>query len=60
LKNFLGNPEISQCGNGHVTADSSKGIDMKEFHDSWSLAGGMVVDPIYSHLLFPDPAMQKN
>jgi uncharacterized membrane protein (UPF0136 family) len=59
LKNFLRNPEIPQCGNGHVAADSSKGIDMKEFHDGWGLAGGKVVPSIHSHLLLLDTAMQK-
>jgi hypothetical protein len=37
LKNLFGNSKIPEGSNGHVAADSGKGIDMKEFHDGWGL-----------------------
>jgi len=60
LKNLLRDPEIPQGGHGHVAADSGKGIDMKEFHEYWFLAGGRKGPSIHSHLLSADTAMQKN
>jgi uncharacterized protein (DUF983 family) len=60
LKNILGNPEIPECRNGHVAADSGKGIYMKEFHDGESLAVEGILPIHHSHLLSWETAIQKN
>jgi hypothetical protein len=60
FKNLLRNSEIPERGNGHVAADSGKGIDMKEFHDGGILEVVGILQHDHSHLLSWETAMQKN